>query len=120
MTPRSSATNGFSLVKIPQSAAQSSQVQAAAARAGRRETGRKRTDRRSKEAGGAGVDEERIDVGIDVGTRGIGRDLGSLLRPPPGLLEYDDLGPGNSQQGSRAAGQQGQSLTRQIGIVVPG
>lgn len=54
MTPRSSATNGFSLVKIPQS----SQVQAAAARAGRRETGRKRTDRRSKEAGGAGVDEE--------------------------------------------------------------
>lgn len=103
MTPRSSATNGFSLVKIPQSA-QSSQVQAAAARAGRRETGRKRTDRRSKEAGGAGVDEERIDVGIDVGTRGIGRDLGSLLRPPPVLLEYDDLVPGNSQQGSRAAG----------------
>lgn len=105
MTPRSSATNGFSLVKIPQSA-QSSQVQAAAARAGRRETGRKRTDRRSKEAGGAGVDEERIDVGIDVGTRGIGTRSG-LSAPPTfssSVLEYDDLGPGNSQQGSRAAG----------------
>lgn len=119
MTPRSSATNGFSLVKIPQSAAQSSQVQAAAARAGRRETGRKRTDRRSKEAGGAGVDEERIDVGIDVGTRGIGRDLGSLLRPPPGLV-YSSTTTWDPATPSRAAGQQGQSLTRQIGIVVPG
>lgn len=50
-----------------------------------------------------GLTRRRIDVGIDVGTRGIGRDLGSLLRPPPVLLEHD-LVPSNSQQGSRTAG----------------
>lgn len=65
MTPRSSATNGFSLVQnspVKSSVGGGSQGRQA------EETGRKRTDTRSKEAGGAGVDEERIDAGIDVGT----------------------------------------------------
>lgn len=45
-----------------------------------------------------------VDVGIDVGTRGIGRDLGSCSAH----LQHD---PAGQHEGSRAAGQQGQQTS---------
>lgn len=101
MTPRSSATNGFSLVQnspVKSSVGGGSQGRQA------EETGRKRTDRRSKEAGGAGVDEERIDVGIDVGTARHWTRSGLSAPPTSSPTRARDLVASSSQQGSRAAG----------------
>lgn len=92
MPPRSSATNTNSLVNFP------SQMQAVAGQADRADRADRtgKTERaRSQEPGGTGGRERRIDVGIDVDTRGIGRDLGSCSAHPGN--------PSNSSRAARAA-----------------
>lgn len=120
MTPRASATNGFSLVKIPQS----SQVQAGGGSQGRQKrdgTEKNRQEeqggRRCRGCGGAELTWELTWVleALD--------EIWALCSARPqsySSTTWSPAAPSNSQQGSRAAGQQGQSLTRQIGIVVPG